>query len=160
MPRPTRLLVLLAAPAAITAIAGGSGAAAQNPGPRTLVFKERQRDATFAHIRNTRPKTRRTNSAGDIFVLTSTLLDADGKVAGKTAATCITSTGARDFRKSLITCSGVFTLPDGTLTIQGNISPAVEDRIVAAVTGGTGAYAGARGALEFAGGVDTITLVP
>ena len=160
MPRSLRLLPLFAAPAVIAALlAGGGGAAAQDPGQRTLTFKERERDSTFAHIRNTKPKSRRANSAGDIFVLTSKLFDPAGKGAGTTATSCVTTTGARDFRKSMITCSGVFTLRDGTLTVQGNVSP-VAERIVAAVTGGTGAYAGARGVVEFAGGIDTITLAP
>ena len=45
------------------------------------------------------------------------------------------------------------------MTIQAAIRPRREP-IVAAVTGGTGEYANARGVLEVAGGVDTITLAP
>ena len=160
MSPPTRLLPLLAAPVAVAAlVALGGGAAAQDPGARTLVFKEPSRGSTFAHIRNTKPRSRRANSAGDVIVLTSRLLDRAGAVAGETATSCITTTGARNFLKSVVTCNGVFTLKDGTLTLQANIKPG-QRRIVGAVTGGTGAYANARGVVEYVDGVDTITLAP
>ena len=156
-----RPLLLLAAPAAAAAlvVVGGSGAAAQDPGPRTLVFKERSRGSTFEHIRNTKGAPPRANSVGDVLVITAPLLDRAGALAGETAVSCITTSGARDFRKSVMTCDGVMTLRDGTLTFQANITPRREP-IVGAVTGGTGAYANARGVLEVAGGVDTITLAP
>ena len=46
--------------------------------------------------------------------------------------------------KSTLTCTGVMTLADGTLALQGNTSPNARTTTVA-VTGGTGAYANARG---------------
>ncbi len=157
---PGRLLPLLAAPVMVAAlVAVGGGAAAQDPGTRTLVFKEPSGGSTFTHVRNTKPRSRRANSTGDVIVLTSQLVDRARAVAGETAASCVTTTGARNFLKSVATCNGVFTLKDGTLTLQANIKPA-ESRVVGAVTGGTGAYANARGVVEFADGVDTITLAP
>ena len=46
--------------------------------------------------------------------------------------------------KSTLTCTGVITLADGTFALQGNASPNARTTTVA-VTGGTGAYANARG---------------
>ena len=61
----------------------------------------------------------------------------------------------------LVTCSGILVLRDGTLTIQANVTPGVPTT-TGAVTGGTGAYANARGTLvskEGANGsTDTLTL--
>ena len=94
-----------------------------------------------------------------MLVITAPLADVGGTVVGETAVSCITTTPARDFRKSVMTCDGVITLRDGTLTFQAAIRPAHEP-IVGAVTGGTGAYANASGVLEVADGVDTITLAP
>jgi allene oxide cyclase len=151
-----RLFPLLAAAAAAAMLAAGAGASAQSPATRTLTFKEGENGATFVHVRNTRTKMRRANLQGDLLVFTNPLLDGSGAKVGKVAASCVTTTGARNFEKSVMTCTGVMTLRDGTLTLQANISPSAP--VTGAVTGGTGAYAYARGVLTSVDGVDTITL--
>jgi hypothetical protein len=64
--------------------------------------------------------------------------------------------------KSTATCHGVVALRDGTLTIQFNLSPA-DRTTTGTVTGGTGAYANARGVVVSkgtkTGADDTIMLV-
>jgi hypothetical protein len=163
MPRSSRLIPVLALPAlAAGAIAIGSGASpAQGPAPRTLNLTELEKGATFTHIRNTKTTSRRANSAGDLIVFTNPLADPSGKVVGKASAACTTTTGARNFVKSVVTCHGVLVLPDGTMTLQANVS-LDSPTTTGAVTGGTGAYANARGVVISKqgsnGSQDTITL--
>ena len=163
MPRRTRLALLAAVPVlAAGALLLGSGASAQSPSTRTLSFKELERGATFVHIRNTKTKHERANLAGDLLAFTNPLADSTGKVVGKLSMTCVTTTGARNFVKSVITCNGVLAVADGTLTVQANVDLRTPTT-TGAITGGTGAYAGARGVVvseEAKGGSqDTITLV-
>jgi hypothetical protein len=157
-------LVLLAAGlvAAIASLAVRSSASAQNPTGRTLTFSELDRGATFIHIRNTKTKSRSANSQGDVLAFSSPLVDAAGARIGKVQWACTTTIGARDFTKSTATCHGVAALRDGTLTFQFNLSPSAATT-TGAVTGGTGAYANARGVVVSkdtdAGADDTVTLV-
>jgi hypothetical protein len=157
-------LVLLAAAGGAVALAAtfGSGASAQAPAQRTLTYKELERGATFAHIRHTRTRSSQANSMGDQIVFTNPLADASGRVVGKMHVECVTTKGARNFLRSRLTCSGVSVLADGTLTLQATTVPRVPTT-TGAVTGGTGAYANARGVFvshEARGGSDTtITLV-
>jgi hypothetical protein len=161
MPRSVRFVPLLALPAvAAGALLLGPGASAQSPTTRTLTFKEGERGATFVHIRNTKTKQRRANLQGDVIAFTNPLLDAAGARVGELAASCVTTTGSRDFEKSVITCNVVVTLKDGTLTGQANVSPREGATTTGTITGGTGAYANARGVVTNADTVDTITLVP
>jgi Allene oxide cyclase barrel like domain len=163
MPRSNHLIPVLALPAlAAGAIAIGSGSSsAQGPAPRTLNLTELQKGATFTHIRNTKTTSRRANSAGDVIVFTNPVADRSGTVVGKLSAVCTTTTGARNFVKSVVTCNGVLVLPDGTMTWQANIS-LDSPTTTSAVTGGTGAYANTRGVVVSKqgphGSHDTITL--
>jgi hypothetical protein len=122
----------------------GTGASAQDPGSRTLTFKTLEKGATFTHVRNTKPKSDQANSTGDVIVFTNPLADASGNVVGKQYVDCTTTKGARNFLHSTTTCTGVIDLRDGTLTLQANSKPGVPITH-GAVTGGTGAYSGARG---------------
>jgi hypothetical protein len=158
-----KLAALLAVIAAVAgAVAIGSAASAQGPGTRTLTFKELERGSTFIHVRNTKPPSRRANLLGDQLTFTNPLADASGTVVGKTHITCTTTVGARNFMRSTLTCTGVAVLRDGTVTLQANTSPGVPTT-TGAVTGGTGAYANARGTFvseEARGGSNTtVTLV-
>ena len=140
----------------------GSGASAQDPG-RSLTLRELERGSTFTHIRNTRTKSSQANSQGDVLAFTTLLADESGRRAGKLSVGCTTTTGARNFLKSTVTCAGVVALRDGSLMVQLNLSPG-KPKTVGAVTGGTGAYANARGVVvsedKKSGAVDTITLAP
>jgi hypothetical protein len=151
-------LALLSA-ATATAVLFGAGASAQTG--RTLTFTELEKGSTFTHVRNTKTKSPRANSQGDVIAFTNPLAAASGQVMGKLHVECVTTVGDRNFLKSILTCSGVAVLADGTLTIQATTSPSVPTT-TGAVTGGTGAYANARGVFvskEGKGGsVNTITL--
>lgn len=166
MHNPRRITAALALPAvaaAVATIAMTTGAQAQGGIPTgTLTFTELERGSTFKHVRNTKGAPQQANRHGDQIVFTSRLADAGGAVTGRMHVECVTTTGARDFRKSLMTCSGVMAVRDGTLTLQALVS-AGGDATSGAVTGGTGAYAGARGTFTSearpGGALDTIVLV-
>jgi allene oxide cyclase len=158
-----RGLVLLAAGLLVAAacLAIRSTANAQAPAGRTLTFSELDKGSTFTHIRNTKTKSRSANSQGDVLALANRLVDADGTPIGKLHLACTTTVGARDFTKSIVTCHGVLALRDGTLTLQCTLEPGADT--TGAITGGTGAYANARGVvvsrLTKTGADDTVTLV-
>jgi hypothetical protein len=161
MHRTWRLAPILALPALAAAALLGPGASAQAPGARTLSLKELEKGSTFTHVRNTKTRFARANSRGDLIVFTNPLADASGQIVGKLHVNCATTVGARNFLKSVMTCSGVVVLRDGTLTLQGAVKPNAATTTVA-ITGGTGAYANARGVFVSAqargGSQDTITL--
>ena len=121
-----------------------SAASAQDPANRTLTFKTLEKGSTFKHVRNTKASSERANATGDVIVFTNPLADRSGNVVGKQYVDCTTTKGARNFLHSTTTCTGVIDLRDGTLTLQANSKPGVPITH-GAVTGGTGAYSGARG---------------
>ena len=147
---------------AATALLVGPGASAQSPAGRTITFTELEKGSTFKHIRNTKPKSAQSNLLGDVIVFTNRIADASGKVIGKNHAVCATTVGARKFPKSVITCHGSVVLGDGTMTWQGAFKVGGSTR-TSAITGGTGAYANARGVVvskqDQGNTLDTITLV-
>jgi hypothetical protein len=158
----TWLLPILALPAlVVTALLFGAGASAQSSGPRTLSLKELEKGSTFTHIRNTKSTSERSNAQGDVITFTNPLADASGRVVGKMHAGCLTTTGASDFMKSVLTCTGVLVLRDGTLTMVANTTPGLPTT-TGVITGGTGAYANASGVVvskaSDGGSLDTITL--
>jgi hypothetical protein len=153
--------VALAALAAVALV--GPGASAQAPAGRTLTFTELDKGSTFKHVRNTKqPKSAQSNLLGDVIVFTNPMADASGTIVGKNTAVCATTVGARKFPKSLITCQGSVVLRDGTMTWQGAFKVGGSGT-TSAITGGTGAYANARGVVvskqDRASTHDTVTLV-
>ncbi len=162
-----RALVAIAVVAlALVALALGrhASASAQDPGARVLKLTGLEKGSTFKHVRNSPSRSRRANLLGDLIVFTNPLADASGKTIGRLHAQCVTTTGSSNFLKSKLTCAGVATLPGGTLTLQALTSPG-NPTTSGAITGGTGAYANARGVFvsterRSSGSDDTITLVP
>jgi len=138
-------------------------ASADAPATTTLTFTELEKGASFSHIRNSKGAPRRSNLQGDLIVFTNRLADASGKVVGTLHVQCVTTAPSLNFLKSKLTCGGVMALRGGTMMLQAITSPGVRTTS-GAITGGTGAYANARGtftSVERRGGsTDTITLVP
>lgn len=135
---------------AIAATAAAAGAVAivvapgqaQTPGERTLALTAR---TTSVHVADLAPRGR--VSPGDILVGTNRLTDASGASVGVGYLHCGVTKAARGFQRATFQCSGTQRLGDGTLTFSllGRLGA---DRVItAAITGGTGAYAGARGEL-------------
>jgi hypothetical protein len=155
------LAAILALGALAAAALTDSGASAQSPAGRTINLTELEKGSTFKHVRNTKTKSTRANSLGDVIVFTNPLADASGQVVGKLHASCATTVGARNFLKSRMTCNGSLVLRDGTLTFQAAFKVSAST-VTGAVTGGTGAYANARGTFvskdDRGNSQDTITL--
>jgi len=151
------LLGLLVAPLVLR-----SSASAQDPSSRTITLRETERGGTFDHIRNTKGASQRSNLAGDVIVFTNPIVDAAGKRIGKSSVSCVTTTGSRNFTKSAMSCHGVTELADGSLMLQAIVAPNAP-ATNGAVTGGTGAYANARGVFTSSesesGSETTFTLV-
>jgi hypothetical protein len=153
-----RVIAVLALTAAAVAAVIGSSAPAQNPTTRTLTFKELEKGSTFTHVRNTKTRSRRANSQGDVIAFANPVADPSGRRIGTLDAACTTTKGSPNFLKSTVTCQAILVLHDGSLAIQANNTPGVSTT-TGAVTGGTGAYANARGVYVSKDGSDsTITL--
>ena len=159
-PRLKHLIVFAVPALAAGALLTGSSAPAQGLASRTITLKELDKGSAFKHIRNTKAG-HRANSMGDVIAYTAPLTDVSGKPVGKLHSSCVTTSGSRNFERSRANCGGVVALTDGTLTVQFLLDPS-ESTTSAAVTGGTGAYANARGTVVSkgtkAGADDTIVL--
>jgi hypothetical protein len=160
------LVALAVAAMALLALAVGqrSPASAQGPAATVLKLSELEKGSTFKHVRNTKGASQRSNLLGDLIVFTNPLADAAGKDVGRLHLKSVTTTGSSNFLKSKLTCDGVMVLPGGTLTLQALTGPG-SPTTNGAITGGTGAYANARGVVasterRSGGSDDTITLVP
>ena len=103
-------------------------------------------------------------AAGDETVYTRTLRTLQKKPLGQLNIDCFATRGGVN---SIAICTGVYTLPGGTLvgtTISRNPSQS-PNTLHIAITGGTGRYEGARGSIVSAGSstglaTDTIHLLP
>ena len=136
-----RVLLLVPVLAVMAAIVFATTGGAQTSGERTLKFVERGGKDAF--IDNPPRQTRRhpQPSVGDEFIFSSPMYDESGARAGTVVFHCVIAPG-----KSRTTdCSGNAKLKDGTITVAGRASDS--QTTVVAITGGTGAYEGARGSV-------------
>ena len=161
MKRPVLALAVVVAAVAVA----HSTAGAQAPGPRTINLVERDKGSSFGFIDN-RPRIRNERrpilSPGDAYVFSSPLFDeANRAKVGRLHVQCtVTKRGTEETATTL--CTGVFKLRDGQIVVNTVI--AGDPRTVTgAVTGGDGAYAGARGTFRSTnnrtGSVDVISLL-
>jgi hypothetical protein len=148
--------------AAILAVAGS----AQVPGPRTLTFNEVNKGSTFGFVDNP-PRSPRLHgfptraSVGDSIALSQPLADQAGRPAGTLHVSCTTTRPGR-FDRAAFVCDAVARLRDGNIALEAALRFA-DIQVTAAVTGGTGAYNGARGTFTSRGErptVDTFVLLP
>lgn len=137
---------LASAAVAVPALAQGGGTTT------TVTFTELSNDATFRFVDNA-PKTKLTKngpkktSAGDFFVLTTPLADATKKRVGEVRLQCVAGRTAKSFGKAAFFCNGVMAFKDGSSLTLAVADIGTAKVTKAAVTGGTGTYAGARGSL-------------
>jgi hypothetical protein len=136
---------------------------------KTLTFTERDTDL-FSFFDNppktmVRPDGPERLSSGDQLTFASDLLDASKRDVGDLDVTC-TFTRPGGFDHSSAVCTGVMTIPGGSLTAsvggKAFAQGAQEDGTTkGAILGGTGEYAGATGAFTSEGepSRDTIRLV-
>jgi hypothetical protein len=142
---PTIIGAGLVAAATASAIAVTSGTA-QAPGDRTLTFVEREVSASdvLADVPPLSTK-KRPVSNGDSFLFESTVLDATGATkVGRFRGQCTFAKVTRKFDGSVALCNAVYLLQDGTITASASLTLGPGPTVFA-VTGGTGAYEGARG---------------
>jgi hypothetical protein len=161
----------LIAATAVIAVAASTGGNAQTAGSRTVTFFEDGSSGTFAFIDN-RPHSPAANpdspkarfSLGDQAVFSERLLDrAGGKAVGRVFATQTVVAGSR-FPRVTNLIHAVFRLQDGQIVIDAAVDARHPEKVRAAVTGGTGAYEGARGTFTTSpgktGNTDQIVLLP
>ena len=134
-----RFLILAVVGATLVVIATvavtGAGGVTASAGERTLTFVLK---ASGDHKVDNPPKG---FSSGDLFVGGDTVYDATGKQrVGRGVGFCLLA-DAKRFRGQ---CTDTLVLADGQITLQGAASFAGKQS-ERAITGGTGAYAGARG---------------
>lgn len=162
-----RVLLALGATAAAATIAlvlaaNGSGHVSS---ARTIKLFEAPKGSTFGFVDNA-PKTNRKDphaSIGDILAFSNPIFDESRTHRlGVSSAQCIATRPGR-IASATYTCSGTFALKDGTIAVAAlqRGEPTTQQL---AVTGGTGAYDGARGTIVArmlkSGTEDTITLLP
>ena len=145
---------------AVVAVAGTAVAVpaigqSQTPGGRTITLTSRTSSVKFVDLA---PRSRA--SAGDVLVSVSRLEDSQGKRVGTSWLNCGVAQGSSSVEGALYQCVGTHKLKDGTLTFGGVARLGSAKVIRVAVTGGTGAYDGARGELvNTASGEDVSTQV-
>jgi hypothetical protein len=167
----TRAAGILIVTTSVIAVITASGGSAQTPGERTIAFFEDGSSGTFAFIDN-RPHSPVANpdsprarfSLGDQAAFSERLLDrAGGKPVGRVFATQTVVAGSR-FPNVINLMHAVFRLQDGQIVIDAAVDARHPEKVRAAVTGGTGAYEGARGTFTTrpgdTGNADQILLLP
>lgn len=125
----------------------------QAPGERTITLNARTTSVKLADP-HMRPR------AGDVLVSVSVLRSEAGRKVGTSHLSCVITRPARNFGRSVYQCTGTDRLRDGSLSFSLVARLGVDRIITAAVTGGTGAYDGARGeAVNTTTGENTSTQV-
>ena len=149
-----RTAICLAATAALgTAVAIPSISQSQSPGERTITLNARTTSVKLADPSIVR-------AAGDVLVSVSTLRAEGGRRVGTSHLSCVITRPARTFGRSVYQCTGTDKLRDGSLSFSLIARLGVDRVITVAVTGGTGAYEGARGqVVNTATGENTSTQV-
>src|SRR4051794_9833071 len=137
-------LTALSLPAAAAAAAAlflipGAGSAQQPGGEQTFKLVEPGKGASFKFVDVPPRAKRNAPSPGDGFVFTTPLKDPSGASAGTLTAQCTFTP------KNRSVCNGIFRLKNGLIT--GTTESSDSLTTVIAITGGTGAYEGARGTI-------------
>jgi hypothetical protein len=160
-----RLAIILptTAAAATGLVLMAASGSAQTPGATTLQLFERERGSSFGFVDN-RPRSRNERaSVGDMFAFNSPIFDqARTTRLGVLSVQCIVTRPGREAQSESM-CNGALRLRDGIIAISTTIKGSPRT-VTAAVTGGTGAYNGARGTFTSTtgrgGSEDTIALIP
>jgi hypothetical protein len=117
----------------------------------TLVEANQELQPTFVDAGTPGP------SVGDVVVARDEVLRENGAPAGTFRQVCTLVDLAGNPFTSAYECSGSLELKAGTITMQGPFVPAKPEQS-AAITGGTGAYATARGEIAIRAEADEIVV--
>jgi hypothetical protein len=140
MRRPAIVTITTIGAAAVAAATLASTGSAQPTGPPTgeLHLVSRGQSVTLVDNPPRQPRNR-PPSRGDGFIMTEKIFDpASGDRIGRGEAACTII----DASHGRLVCTGVAVLPQGRIMFQGGDKPPL------AITGGTGAFAGARGTVD------------
>lgn len=146
-------LAAMLAAAIVSAVALTPTGGAQQPNGRTFKLIEQDESSAFGDT-GARSRNRRNPrfSGGDLHVFTSRIFNEANARVGRLYAHCVAVRGGRDFTRALFRCGGTFVLRDGTIVVDAAFRGNQDDEDVPlAVTGGTGAYEGARGSVKVRG---------
>jgi hypothetical protein len=133
------LTTIGAAAAAAAALATTSPAKPAGPPTGELHLVARAQSVTLVDNPPKQHSRHHPPSRGDGLVMIEKVFDpASGDRIGRSQTACMVI----DARHSRLQCTGTVVLPRGELTLQGGGQPPF------AVTGGTGAFAGARGTVD------------
>jgi hypothetical protein len=134
---------VVCAVAGTAALSAAGGHADPAPTGTTFLLKFQPQLARFVDAAPKRGMDHPT--PGDVLIGASKVLDQAGtRSVGRTAELCTITSGGSNFACAL---DVTLLLKDGTLVVSGNPHPA-RPPWTAAVVGGTGAYAGARGTVR------------
>jgi len=152
--------IALAGTAAVAAAAIGLPAAtAHNAPSRTLKLVE---DAGIISVVDTTPDGSTAAgrpTPGDLVVITHKLTTPGGRKAGSLHVVCTVTSPRRTLETSVFQCDATYVLRNGRIT--ASTASLLGRKVTLAITGGTGAYDGARGEIVSRDGqptVDTIRL--
>jgi hypothetical protein len=161
-------LALLAALAAtaVTALAVLASSGGAQSGERTIVLTQPAGGFEFVDVMP--PLTRRGRPSpgawpGDHLISTHPLVDAAKRRAGRLEQVCTAVHGSRSIDRAVFLCTGVAHLADGDLFLVARFRPPRPEpasTVRGALTGGTAAYAGARGTFTSTTGVPSRRGVP
>ena len=133
--------ILLAAVVGVVVAVATSGAQAPGPPTGSLEVVLRENDARFKFVDN--PPLRK-ESKGDMAVITGRLVGTDGSARGRLQAYFV-ATKNRNFERAFRgQVSGTLVLSEGDVVLEG-VTDDRRDQEPLAISGGTGAFAGARG---------------
>jgi hypothetical protein len=133
--------VTCAALVGVAAAVATSGAQAPGPPTGELELVLRERDSSFKFVDNA---PRRRESAGDMAIIAGRLRDTDGSARGRLQAYFVATKGGNFERAFRGQVTGALVLRDGDIVLGGVVDDRRDEEPLA-ITGGTGAYAGARG---------------
>jgi hypothetical protein len=148
----------LVAAAVVAAVVVATGTAMRGGSSATHSFTLLESDdaGSFSYVDNEPKSTRSLDShqgpvvsQGDTITFTSELLNKAKKHAGWLHVTCAATWAGDTFDEARFTCTGLAELRGGTLIVNGLLDPRKRVTHVA-ITGGTGAYEGARGQVDSA----------
>jgi hypothetical protein len=153
---------LAVAVAAVTVLAVLASSGGAQSGERTIVLT--QPAGGFELVDVTPPRTGRGGTwPGDHLISTHRLVDAAKSPAGRVELVCTAVQGSRSIDRAVFLCTGVAHLADGDLFLGARFRPPRPEpanTVRGALTGGTAAYAGARGTFTSTTGVPSRRGVP
>ena len=154
---------LAVAVAAVTVLAVLASSGGAQSGERTIVLTQ---PAGAFYLVDQPPRMRRRDNAfspGDQLISAHRLVDAAKHAAGRLELVCTAVSGSRSIFRAVFLCTGVAHLADGDLFLGARFRPPRPEpasTVRGALTGGTAAYAGARGTFSSTTGVPSRRGVP